>query len=262
MIPASILTPLPPSRRRSLVAALITALMCGVILIAVFTTHLIYNPLDTISSAAEDEVPDTTALLLADQYVMTGEIPVPQTEAAVPKPDVSSDAVATPEPPAQQTPLITTDKPQAVTTPEPPPPAPDTKPTPNQQKSEEIARQVKFGTDQKTSQSSTNAPGSPDGNAAKAAALSGSPGHTLTGRTLAHWELPARTAPSGSVTVRVVVDRQGQVIEATVKSSTGAAATETVRQACAAAARKSRFSVNLDAPNRQTGTITYRFTTR
>ena len=103
--------------------------------------------------------------------------------------------------------------------------------------------------------------GSPEGNSTTGA-LSGAPGYSLTGRSLEHWTLPVKTAPNGSVTVRVVVNQQGKVIEATVSRSVGAAANEAVRQACIAAAKRSQFSVKLDAAPRQSGTITYKFVSK
>ena len=100
--------------------------------------------------------------------------------------------------------------------------------------------------------------GSTNGNSSTGA-LSGTPGFNLKGRTMDSWSKP-QPGPLGTITVKVSVNRQGQVTEASYQSGTGAAAANaSTRQNCVNAARASRFSVDNDAPAIQTGTITYRF---
>lgn len=87
----------------------------------------------------------------------------------------------------------------------------------------------------------------------------GTPGCNLTGRTLEHFQLPP-SGPVGSITVTIRVNREGRVVAVTSVTGTGAAgASEKARKNCQAAAKASQFSVNLNAPESQTGTITYVF---
>lgn len=129
---------------------------------------------------------------------------------------------------------------------------------------EQVASNMKFkkngSSGSSTGDSSTPGgnPGQPDGNASTGA-LSGKPGVSLNGRTIASWKEPP-SAPMGTITIRVTVNRQGIVTDASYASGTGPAATSTsARNSCVAAARASRFSVDTSAPPAQTGTITYHF---
>lgn len=103
--------------------------------------------------------------------------------------------------------------------------------------------------------------GNTKGNVA-AGSPKGQIGYTLEGRTIAGWGKALVTAPSGSITITIKVDRQGKVVEASYKSGTGiAAGRKDVRDDCVRRAMTSHFSVLVDAPPTQTGTITYTFTT-
>ena len=121
-----------------------------------------------------------------------------------------------------------------------------------------IGERVQFGKPGE-GEGSTLKQGSVDGNAPTGAALSGSPGVNLKGRTLSHWENPSATE-SGTIVVAVRVDRKGRVMTASYARGTGSVASnEAARRSCVAAALRSSFSVADDAPAEQTGTITYRF---
>ncbi len=83
---------------------------------------------------------------------------------------------------------------------------------------------------------------------------------SLTGRKANFLPIPEYTARAqGRVVVSIVVDRQGQVVRATA----GARGTTTSDQAlwrlAENAARRARFDVATNAPEQQTGTITYNF---
>lgn len=127
-----------------------------------------------------------------------------------------------------------------------------------QAKSRQISAGVKNSFTNKSA-SSAATPGSPNGNA-DSGALSGTPGYSLKGRTPEAWG-DTHSTLAGSITIRVRVDRQGHVVGTPtyVGGSGPAAASSGVRQACIAAARQSRFSVDLDAPAEQVGTITWTF---
>ncbi len=266
---------LTPERRNELVAALITLLFTIVVAVIIFCLRLTYTP------ASQQTWPpaDSSELLFEGEYVMTGDIAQPEANAAEPAQEAAIEEPTTDgtdmsnegEPAPVPTPVVNSEResPMKVA---PAKEAPKTGPSKAEleaQKAKEkteretqqkIAGQMKFGSNTSSGTGSGKS-GSPEGNSTTGA-LSGAPGYSLTGRTLEHWILPAKTAPNGTVTVRVIVNQQGKVVEATVSGSSGAAANEAVRQACIVAAKKSQFSVKLDAPSRQSGTITYKFVTK
>lgn len=262
-------------RRIRFIAAAVTLLITIGLALLVALMKLTYLP-----GATQTWPPaDSSELLFEGEYVMTGDVAVPDAEATAPAQESAVEEPATEgtdltdqgEPAPAPAPPVTSERPSPMKV-TPPKEEPKTGPSKaeleaqrakekaRQETQQKIAGQMKFGSNSSTGKSQGKS-GSPDGNATSGS-LSGAPGYSLTGRTLAHWELPAKTAPNGTVTVRVVVNQQGQVIDASVARSSGAAANEGVRSACVAAARKSRFSVKLDAPARQSGTITYKFVSR
>lgn len=263
-----------PECRARIVALIVTLLLCVAIGVMVVYTSLTYVP-----GATQQWPPaDSSELLFEGEYVMTGDVTEPEVTAeepaeaaAVEEPKVAGhDLTDEAEPAPKPAPTVVSERPSAmkVTPPEKKKEertgptkaeieAKQAKEKAERETQQKIAGQMKFGSNTSSGKGSGKS-GSADGNSA-AGKLSGAPGHNLTGRTLAHWELPSKTAPSGSVSVRVVVNQQGQVIDASVASSSGAASSEAVRAACVAAAKRSKFSVKLDAPARQSGTITYKF---
>ncbi len=120
--------------------------------------------------------------------------------------------------------------------------------------SERIGNQVKFGGKGQGSGES----GSPRGNSS-AGNVSGAPGHNLGGRTLEHWGKPV-SQKSGTIMVKVTVNRDGKVIKAVATSGEGPAyADGAIRRNCEKASLSSRFSVDKSAAKEQQGTITWRF---
>lgn len=275
MSAATYISQLTPDNRNKLVAALTTLLLTIGLGLLIFYLKLYYIP------ASQQTWPpvDSSELLFEGEYVMTGDIaqpeaqaPEPAQQAAIEEPKIDGpDLTNEGEPAPAPTPVVTSERESPMKVP-PQKQAEKTGPSKAEieaQKAREkaeretqqkIAGQMKFGSNSSTG-SGKGKSGSPEGNSTSGS-LSGAPGYSLTGRTLEHWTLPVKTAPNGSVTVRVVVNQQGKVIEATVSRSSGAAANEAVRQACIAAARRSQFSVKLDASNRQSGTITYKFVSK
>lgn len=259
-------------RRARLIAALLTLVVCVLVALVVIFYKLTYQP-----SAQQTWPPaDSSELLFEGEYVMAGDIAQPDMAAETPAEAAEAeepsseglDMTSEGEPAPAPTPPVTSERPSPmkVTPPVQPEKTGPSKAEIEAQKAKEkaeketrdkIASQMKFGSSTSSGKSSGKS-GSADGNSTTGS-LSGAPGYSLAGRTLAHWELPAKTAPNGSVTVRVVVNQKGAVVEAGVASSSGAAATEAVRNACVAAAKRSRFSVYEDGPARQSGTITYKF---
>lgn len=120
---------------------------------------------------------------------------------------------------------------------------------------ERIKNQVKFGNN---GNGAGNA-GSPDGNST-VGATSGTPGHTLKGRTLESFGRP-KSQLSGTIRIKVRVNRQGYVIGSPqyVGGEGPASANLTIRNRCISASQESRFSVSEDAQAEQVGVITWRF---
>ena len=263
------------SRRTHLIAMLLTVLFHAVIAVVLLTLCLRYTPEDE----AERTWPpvDSSEVLFGGEFVMTGDSPELSESADEPAPAEVADATP-PAPLAEAVENTGTPSPRPapVITSERPSPAKVVKETPaeptgpskaeieaaerarrEEETRQKIASQVKFGS-AGTGASGTGKAGSPDGNSTTGS-LSGTPGFNLKGRSIASWQTPP-SAPLGTITVRVSVNRQGQVTDASYQSGTGAAAANTTARAnCVRAARASRFSVDADAPAIQTGTITYRF---
>lgn len=122
---------------------------------------------------------------------------------------------------------------------------------------ERINNRVKFNNKENDSKSSSS--GSTDGNSTTGIS-SGTPGYNLKGRTAEKWGTPKSRSLSGKITIRVRVNRQGEVTSAEYAGGEGpAAANESMRQSCIGASLESRFSIDMDAPSEQSGTITWRF---
>ena len=93
----------------------------------------------------------------------------------------------------------------------------------------------------------------------KSGNIEGQPSAKLAGRN-ALGELPRpndNVKEEGTVTVRIFVDRNGIVTNADIKSSTST--NSKLLQAAIAAARKTRFNPDPNAPEIQEGTITYKY---
>ena len=83
--------------------------------------------------------------------------------------------------------------------------------------------------------------------------------YTLDGRKASHLKIPAyRCMGSGDVTVIIIVDPSGKVLNAKVLDAVSAE-DKCLRDFAIRAARLSRFSASTKAPARQTGEILYRF---
>lgn len=218
---------------------------------------------------------DTSELLLAGEYVIAGNVPVPDQFQETPAPESDSEPVsaaedltdageAAPEP-AQ---VITSKVESPVKIKEKPKPE-KTGPTKEElaemekakkqkETADKINSRVKFNGAQKGSTESSGKSGSPNGNAS-VGALSGQPGAQLKGRTLSRWANPSATA-TGLIKIKVRVNRQGNVISSEYYEGVGpVAASEAARQSCVQAALRSKFSVDEDAEAEQTGYISYRF---
>ncbi len=84
--------------------------------------------------------------------------------------------------------------------------------------------------------------------------------YSLTGRSANFLPLPEYTTlATGRVVVQITVNRQGQVIRATAGARGTTTTDRTLHRQAEEAARRARFDMKIDAPEEQTGTITYNF---
>ena len=83
---------------------------------------------------------------------------------------------------------------------------------------------------------------------------------SLTGRRANFLPIPDYTAQAqGRVVVTIIVNRQGQVVRATAGARGTTTSNQTLWRLAEDAARRARFDVSVNAPQEQTGTITYNF---
>lgn len=261
----------PRSRITAIAATLLFHLLVAGILASLY---LRYSPAE--EAMREWPPVDSSEVLFGGEYVMVGDNPElaengdksapAEADAPAPEPQVEAlENTGTPSP--TPAPVVTSRQPspakiETKETTQPTGPSKAEREAAEKARKEEetrqaIANKVQFGKSGAGNDGKGKA-GSPDGNSDFGAA-SGSPGFNLKGRTIASWDTPPR-APLGTVTIRVSVNRQGIVTDASYASGTGAAAASaSTRNNCIRAARASKFSVDTDAPAVQTGTITYRF---
>ncbi len=260
--------------RHRLIALLATVIFHVAVVVVLLTLYLRY-PGEADSERTWPPV-DSSEVLFGGEYVMIGDRPEIAESTGTPAPaEAEAQEIPAPEAealedagePAEPAPVISTERPSPAKVEKKPAPE-KTGPTKAEieaaakAKREEEARKaiagkVKFG-QKGTGGSGAGNAGSPDGNST-VGAVSGSPGFNLKGRSLADWHRPS-SAPLGTITIRVSVNRQGKVTSANYLSGTGAAAaSQSARQSCIQAAMRSQFSVDNDAPASQTGTITYNF---
>lgn len=84
--------------------------------------------------------------------------------------------------------------------------------------------------------------------------------YSLTDRKANYLQLPDyNTLATGRVVVQITVNRQGQVIRARAGARGTTTTDRTLHALAEEAARNSRFDLKTDAPEEQTGTITYSF---
>ncbi|MDE7145594.1 MAG: TonB family protein [Duncaniella sp.] len=263
-----------PDRRNKLIALVCTVVFHIALVVLLLSLYLHYP-------GAEDNERtwppvDSSEVLFGGEYVMIGDKPelaatnsepAPAEAEATEAPAPEAEALENSGEPADPAPVISSERPSPAKVEKKPAPE-KTGPTKEEREAAErakkeqetrnaIANKVQFGKTGTGGSGSGNA-GSPNGNST-VGAVSGSPGFNLKGRSLASWHTPA-SAPLGTITIRVTVNRQGKVTSASYMSGTGAAAANSAaRKSCENAAMRSQFSVDNNAPASQTGTITYRF---
>lgn len=255
------------NRKPQIIAALVTLLLLLATTGLLLSMHLNYSSADE----ARREWPpvDSAELLFANEFVAMGEVePVENPTEAAPvaaaapaleandMTDAGEQAAETPKP-------VSTERPSEMKVRKPKKEkqgptkaelAAQAKAKAQKEAADAISKRVNFG---------GKAAGGQSDNAPDSKATGGSTDGVATasvgGRSMEHWSKPTARA-TGTITVRVRVDRQGRVVRADYVSGTGPVATQTAaRQSCEQAAMKSQFSVALDGPAVQVGTILYRF---
>lgn len=249
------------------IAAIAVALLVTIaVILTLMLSSLHYSSVE--QSRREWPPVDSSELIFADEFVAAGAVESTTdgepSQVAQSAPEADGNAINDLGPQAKETQKpVTTERPQAMTSSK----AKDNEGTrrkaeeaekqaakARKESAEAISKRVNFG-GKSAGGNGTSAPkasGDGGGNSASASASVG-------GRSMEHWVKPSARA-TGSITVRVSVDRRGRVVRADYQSGTGAVASSAeARQSCERAAMKSQFSVALDGPASQIGTITYRF---
>lgn len=206
---------------------------------------------------------------------LSGSPPVPVTAPAVPSPaqeevvtQATEESVAIPQ--TTPRPRPRQPRPESQQRPQPTAQQPPSQQPPPEEPRPTIDNRAMFpGADQRTttsqSQGTTGQPGSqgsPTGAPGGSGDGVGSGGisYDLTGRRPNLLPLPDyQTLATGRVVVSITVDRQGRVIRATAGARGSTTTDATLYRLAEDAARRARFDVKLDAPEEQTGTITYTF---
>lgn len=209
---------------------------------------------------------------------LSGSPPVPVSAPVVPSPDqeevvtqATEESVAIPQTTPRPRPQQPRPEPQPrqQTTAQQPP---SQQPPPEEPRPTVDTRALFPGADQRTtvsqSQGTTGQPGSQGSPTGAPGATgdgvgSGGVSFDLTGRRPNLLPLPGYdTMEQGRVVVSITVDRQGRVIRATAGARGSTTTDATLYRLAEDAARRARFDIKLDAPEEQTGTITYNFLRR
>ncbi len=264
-------------QRDRITASAITITVMTLLVIAL--TCLYYRV--TIPPMEERRWPpvDSSEIVFGGEFVKLGDMPVPVQETDNrPVPDNAADAALegsdltdAGEAVAETPPLVSTANESPMKVKEKPKPE-KTGPTKEElaeqarikREKEEAEKQARIKNKMRTGFNNTKKAGkgesgSPNGNS-NTGALSGMAGHSLKGRTAEAWGRPNSTL-SGTIRIRVTVNRKGQVIglPSYIWGEGPAAANAAVRQNCIKASQQSKFSVDLEAPATQTGVITWKF---
>jgi len=84
--------------------------------------------------------------------------------------------------------------------------------------------------------------------------------YSLSGRSSTSLPMPEYTSPeTGRVVVSITVNRQGEIIRASAGARGTTTSNQTLWKVAEEAAKNAKFNVKEDAPEQQTGTITYNF---
>jgi outer membrane biosynthesis protein TonB len=245
------------SRNEKIFAGSATAIIAIIAIVLLLMVTLRFPPRDWEEKHPPEE---QSELLFGGEYVILGDIPTPADngaqapETAPDGTDLSNEGVA-----GESAPLVTSEQPSTMTVakqPEAPKnPGPSAEELAKQEAQKRIGNRVQFGS---SGSDASGQQGSSNGNASTGA-LSGQPGHNLSGRTIQHYEVPDNRTAVGTVEVTVSVNRDGKVTSAHASGGTPPAASNAaVRRSCEQASLRLVFSSSATAPATQTGVITWK----
>lgn len=242
-------------RRNKIFAGIATLVSALLILIILCATSLYYE-----WPPKDEPIPEESEILFGGEYVMLGDVVSPAYEDMSSPQNVEETSAA--EEPSEPENLVSTDLESDMK-------AEKAKEEEEKARKREEEAKKRREAEKRRSQEINNSvanhfgkgrgqEGSPTGNAETGSRMS-TPGYSLKGRTLESWGTPSSRV-EGTIVIKVRVNPQGKVIEATYRRGDGSAnANMSVRQSCINAALKSRFSVAKGGTNDQIGTITWRF---
>lgn len=226
---------------RLIAGAVAVLLFAGMLLWLIFT-RLSFVPPD---GSEWPPAPDTTAVLLADEYVevmpVLSDAPAQQVTSPLPAP------VTAPNPkPQQKTGPEKSATPDATAKEAP---KPDTK--------KEAASRWGKGSQKGGEGTGESDKGTGAGSGSSKGKYRGSGSGNLGGRKVSVSTDGIDAPNPGKVVVTITVDPQGKVVEAKLKS--GGGYSNAVTSECLRRARSARVTPKSDAPDRQSGDITFTF---
>lgn len=263
------------SQKKSRIIAFISAITIHV-LILLITFFVAIEHTSAEMDDAEWPPRDSSEILFGGEYVMLGDMIQPEVVTNQEQPAPSNEEVETVEaddlsnsgPQGQPSQVVTStqESPMKVE------PKPETAPGPTKEeleaaekariekeKQEQIKNQMANAFASKSKNTDTNGKGKAGqtGGNSETGAISGAPGHSVSGRTLEHWEKPdEKDLKLGTIEVKVTINPKGEIIDAKYDTGTGAAAADaTTRKRCVEVSKKCKFSVATDETKVQTGTI-------
>ncbi len=258
-------------RKYRFIAAAVTFLLFVGVSVWLVVARLSFSPAD---GSQWPPVADTTAVLLADEYIEVEMLPpapgggsVPDDGASAPPPE-ANDFTDAGQPAEQPAPVVTSplpspvkEKPQQVEKPTGPSQAEleEARAREKRQKeaSEEAANRMKFGKTQGATGSGDGASGSGAGNSTQKGSYTGSGSGTVGGRGVAvAGGIPC--ASPGKVTVRIYAAPDGRVTKAEIVQPT-TIADPAVREKCLQRARAAKVTPAPDKTAEERGTITFNF---
>lgn len=254
---------------RLIAGAVAVLLFAGMLLWLIFT-RLSFVPPD---GSEWPPAPDTTAVLLADEYVEVMPV-LPDAPgggedegAEAPPPEALDvvDAGAPADAPAQQ---VTSPLPSPVKAPKPKPqektgpeksatPDATAKEAPKPDTKKEAASRWGKGSQKGGEGTGESDKGTGAGSGSSKGKYRGSGSGNLGGRKVSVSTDGIDAPNPGKVVVTITVDPQGKVVEAKLKS--GGGYSNAVTSECLRRARSARVTPKSDAPDRQSGDITFTF---
>ncbi|MCM1292460.1 MAG: hypothetical protein NC111_00720 [Bacteroides sp.] len=256
-----------------LIAAAATLVLCALFVVWLVVTRLGYG---NIAAENWPPKPDTTAVLLADEYMEVEMLPPVEAGggseleegASAPAPE-AQDLTNEGTPAEAPAPVITSTQPSPVkvkpveTPPKPTGPsqaeieAQKARERREKEARDEAANRVKFGPTAGAKGSGDGTQGTGDGNSSQKSSYAGSGSGSVGGRGISVGRGVTSSVP-GTVTVRISVSPEGKVISAELGTPT-TIADPTVRQKCISLAKSAKIAADPSKTSPENGRITFIF---